>query len=362
MFCILATVLAALDNEGALRIQNQRIFHSLTKLADSNHFSKIKMSFNDKCPIEATKKCGYTSCSVQQMVFQGKEGFIDLSTVKEAFSKVSLKSGSKVWAELYKLAQGNEAVEKLLSGLHYSVTTHLTLFHTKLFNYYFSHPLLFKKRFQREYKENFHQLYKTIRLGVASLSVNDSEMPEAAKEFSFKLRRLLADERDAKRKNVDLYKGISRQQKSTLEKDNLKDVERDDDVKEQSSTDDFLESLPRIDESVIEILNQFPKHIACLECQKCKLWGTIQAKGIKAAVKAINRMPLYKNDIICLINLFRQLTITMEWNGYLETRRFPQANLLIICHKEILSLVAGVLFSILVSYRIKRAQRRIKLD
>lgn len=353
---------AALSDERDLEIQNNQIFQSLKTLADSNHFSKIKMSFNDKCPLEG-KKCSQTSCTVHQIEFQGKEGYIDLLSVKESYSKVSNKKGSNssiIWKEIYKLGDDNEMIRKMISGLHYSVTTHLSAFHTKLFNSYYSHPLLFRKRVKREYKDNYVLLYKIVKLAVANLStMNADEIPESAKKFSFKLRRALSDERYKKKRNNSLYQNNKGGKKSLLEKDNLIDVEQKGESAfiEPSSTEDFKESLPRIDASVIDILNQFPKHLACLECQKCKLWGTIQVKGLKAAVKALNGLHLYKNEVIFLINLFRQLSITMIESKKLEEKRWAHLNLVIICHREILLIIAGILLFTLIIQKVRRTHK-----
>lgn len=357
MLTILAFAVATISNEQTLEIQNNKIFESLKNLSQSNYFSKVKMSFNDKCPNKMTK-CSQITCTVPQIKFQGKDGYIDLLSVKESFSNKSSKSGPIVWNELYKLSKDNDSVRKLLSGLHFSVSTHLSAFHTKLFNRFFSHPLLFKKRFRREYKENFLFLYNIVKLGVANLSSNQGEVSEEAKEFSLKLRRIITDEMEEKAK-ISLYQK-STNKKSLLEKDNIVDVEHLSESKTSNANeiDEFLESLPKFDSSIIDILNQFPKHVACLECEKCKLWGTIQVKGLKGAIKSINGHHLYKNEVIFLINLLRQLSITMIESKRLENRKWPHLYLIIICKNQILSIVAiSLLFTLLVK-KIKRSQKQ----
>lgn len=353
-------VIATINIEKTLETQNNKIFQSLKSLADSDYFSKIKMSFNDKCPIQMGK-CNQITCSVPQIKFQGKDGFINLLSVKESFSNKSSKTGSIVWKELYNLSKDNEAVKRLVSGLHFSVTTHLSAFHTKIFNKFFSHPSLFKKRFKRDYKENFLYLYNIVKLGVANLSTNSGEMPENVKEFSQKLRRILNDEREEKSKNL-LYQK-TKNKKSLLERNNLIDVEQINESKmaEASSTEEFLESLPKFDASVIEILNQFPKHLACLSCEKCKLWGTIQAKGLKSAIKSLNGTHLYKNEVIFLINFFRQLSITMIESKRLEERKWAHLNLIIICRNQVLTIIAAGLLCILLAKKLKRSHK-LKLE
>jgi ERO1-like protein alpha len=357
MLTILAFAVATISNEQTLEIQNNEIFESLKNLSQSNYFSKIKMSFNDKCPNKMTK-CSQITCAVPQIKFQGKDGYIDLLSVKESFSNKSSKSGPIVWNEMYKLSKDNDSVRKLLSGLHFSVSTHLSAFHTKLFNRFFSHPLLFKKRFKREYKENFLFLYNIVKLGVANLSSNQGEVSEEAKEFSLKLRRIITDEMEEKAK-ISLYQK-STNKKSLLEKDNNVDIEHlsESKISNANEIDEFLESLPKFDSSVIDILNQFPKHVACLECEKCKLWGTIQVKGLKGAIKSINGHHLYKNEVIFLINLLRQLSITMIESRRLENKKWPHLHLVIICKNQILSIIAiSLLFTLLVK-KIKRSQKQ----
>ena len=91
----------------------------------------------------------------------------------------------------------------------------------------------------------------------------------------------------------------------------------------------LLETVTDVSVDVLRILEQYPNIIACLSCGKCRLWGTIQAKGIVAAVKVLCGISLFDTDVICLINLFRQLTITMEESRRMEDYLWPHENVLI---------------------------------
>lgn len=359
MFWLIEAVSCIKHIQSPLEVSNMEIFPYLKEVAESDHFSKIQMSFNDKCPLDA-KKCGLTSCSAPRIKFQGEDGYIDLLAVKESFSTVSSNgSSATIWKNLYSLVEDHEPMKRLLSGLHYSVTTHLSYNHTKIFNFYFSNPLLFKKRYNKEYKDNFYYLYTIIRSAVATLFINEGEITEPTRIFSKRIRRLISKERRLNNSDV-VYQNVDINMKSLIDTKHTKDIEYSskDLPREYSSTDEFIDGLPKIDKSFIDVTNQMVKYVSCLECEKCKLWGTIQVKGIKSAIKALNGMPLFKNEAIFLVNLFRQLSITMIEGERMLNTRFPHPCILITCHKQILFIIVTVL-SITLGYL--RIQRRKKV-
>lgn len=349
--------------QSPLEVSNMEIFPYLKEMAESDHFSKIKISFNDKCPTE-TKKCGITSCSAPQIKFQGEDGYIDLLSVKESFSVVSSKGGSsaQIWRNLYSLVDDNDIMKRLLSGLHFSITTHLSYNHTKIFNFYFSNPLLFKKRYNKEYKDNFYYLYTVIRGAVATLSTNNGEITESTRIFSNRIRKLISKERKLNNSEV-VYQNVDINMKSLIDGNHKKDVEfmAKDLPREYSSTDEFINGLPRVDKSFIETTNEMVKYVSCLECEKCKLWGTIQVKGVKGAIKALNGMPLFKNEAIFLINLFRQLSITMIESENMLHARIPHIYILISCHKQILFIIVTIL-SITLGYLRIQKRKKVKAE
>ncbi|ELA42427.1 uncharacterized protein VICG_00526 [Vittaforma corneae ATCC 50505] len=353
-------VSAVVAQDSLLESFNQEIYPLLHSVADSDHFSKIKMAFNERCPKES-KQCTLSSCTVPKIQFEGVDGYIDLSRVVESFSTTS-QGSSDVWKEMYSLAKNNIILEKVLSGLHFSVTTHLASKHTKILNFYFRNPLLFKKRYKKEYRDNFMFLYSIVRASLATLAVNAGETTEPAKLLSIKTRRLMKREYEIK-KDRNSFLSDATNKKSLLDGNSVKDVEHldDENILEPSSAEEFMNGLPKIGKENIEIINEMVKQVACLQCQKCKLWGTIQVKGLKGAIKALNRMPLFKNEVICLINLFRQMSITMVESKRMLNIQFPILYIIIICHKQMLMLTVTLLALTLLLLKLRR-KRHLKTD
>ncbi|KAM0681294.1 Endoplasmic Reticulum [Glugoides intestinalis] len=342
-------------------MHNQDIYAHLKALTELDSFAMIKMAFTEKCS-KNIKKCAVSSCIIPQLKFQGKDGYIDLRTIKESYSPTAT-GGSEVWKELYKLVKNNEQLEKLLSGLHFSVTTHLAAYHTNILGYYFSNPLLFKKRYGRDYKENFLHLYAIIRSAVANLSENNGEVPESAKRLAHRLQRIILKEKEMKMDTMS-YHGISTDKKALLERKKIKDVENTENdliAEDLDGKEDFMNSLLWIDKKEIEIVNEMAKELACLQCDKCKLWGTIQIKGIKSAIKALNGMPLFSNEVIYLINLFEKLSDTMVESKRLANIRFPQSYIFITCYKQIL-IVSITILGISLAYLRLQKKRKYKID
>lgn len=358
MIALIHFLLTVAVSEDHLETFNRQIAHHLNSVADSDYFSKIKMAFNDKCPI-STKKCELSTCDTPRIQFEGKDGYIDLSSVVESYSPVSSKGGSVVWGEVYNLVKDNKTLQKIVSGLHFSVTTHLASKHTKIFSFYFSNPLIFKKRFNREYRENYMHLYNIIRAAVAKLGQTEGEIPESAKTLGNFARRLMVKEFEI-RKEKSPYVESGSHNKSLLDYKKTKDIENvvDTGILEQSSTDEFMSTVPFVGKENLDILNEMVKCVSCLECQKCKLWGTIQVKGIKSAVKLLNGMALSKNEVIYLVNLFRQLSLTMSESKRLESIRMPVLYLPIVCHRQVLMLIVTTLSLLFLTLKLRRMKRR----
>lgn len=323
---------------GEERIQelNSLIFNRLETLANTNDFSKIKMGFNDRCP-RKVESCQISSCMVNGMSLSDNDGYIDLKKIKESYSP-GVRNSSRIWNDMYGIVKDDTLLTNILSGLHTSVSTHISLFHTKIFNSYFSHPVLYQSWFRPEYKDNLHLLYSVITIAVANLGTNTGTVEQDAIEFAHFLKEKLVSV-DLKNKfNKEVETG-----KSLNELHNLSKYSIEENFKL------ILKRSPKISKEAISKINDFVRNISCLNCEKCKLWGTIQTKGIKAAIKVLNGMPLYKNEAIFLINLLRRLSTSIKYGPRLETRIAPHLNLLFICHKQI-GIITVTLGSVLLLY------------
>ncbi|ORD95178.1 hypothetical protein ECANGB1_2678 [Enterospora canceri] len=299
--------MAFADKEREVEKLNQMTYDKLNEISKTNYYSKVKMMFYEKCP-KITEGCKATACEVPTIKYGDEDGVVDLLSVVESYSP-SIKHSNLVWADIYK-AMENEAMIKVVSGLHFSVTTHIAAFHTPFFGFFLSNPKKFKNRYAKEFKENFLNLWLFVRAAVANLKNINTE----ANEDALTLSRMI-------------------------------------DVPE----------MPKIDISANKQITRAIECIACLNCQKCILWGTIQTRGLKAAVKAVNSKKLYKSDVIFLINVFRRLSETMRQSRKMYDVRYPSMYLILVYYKQMLPLIAVLLF---IAYRLAvyKKNKKVKYE
>ncbi|KAL6122731.1 hypothetical protein NUSPORA_00261 [Nucleospora cyclopteri] len=293
-------------SETSIENLNDTTYDIIDKISKTDRFSKVKLNFYEKCPRMA-ESCKATSCAVTTIKYKDKEGYLDLLKTVESFSP-SVKRSNEVWSDIY-AAMPNESLIKIVSGLHFSVTTHIAAFHTKFFNFFISHPRHFQQKYKQEYKDNFMELYMIIRAAVGNLKNTPSKIyPELN----------------------DLIDKIGDQ------------------------------NVPKIDISSIESINKIVECIACLNCEKCRIWGTIQTRGLRSMVKSINNKKLYKEDIIYLINLYRRVSETVRQSKRLQSISYPSVYILLIYYKEFGSLFIFVLLLVLIKLKIR--QKNSKKD
>ncbi|OQS54860.1 AERO1 [Ecytonucleospora hepatopenaei] len=285
---------------------NNEIYGDLRKLASTELYSKIKINFYDKCP-RVKDDCTYTSCEVPTIKYGDKEGVIDLLSVIESFSP-GIKHSNLVWNDIYKTTE-DQNILKIISGLHFSVTTHIAAFHTKIFGFYVSNPRKFINRYNEVYKNNFLNLYKVVRTAVGHLKNIPADINDETRALSNKIR---------------------------------------------------IKALPVIETSVTDVLDKCIACIACLNCEKCILWGTIQTRGLKSVVKVLNNKTLYRNDVIYLINLFRRLSESVKQSRRMKNVLFPNIYLPIVYYKQFTILILAIF--LMVYMNIRRKLRKIKVE
>lgn len=303
-FIVAETLLQSKENE--MEGLNDIIYNDICKLAKTSLYSKVKINFYDKCP-KVVEGCSVTSCEVPTVKFGDEEGFIDLLKTVESYSP-GIKHSNMVWADIYKTTT-DKTLLKVLSGLHFSVTTHIAAFHTKMFGRFISNPRKLQMRYRDEYKSNFLMLYSIIRAAVGNIK----NVPSAANEETLALSKKI-----------------------------------------------YVDSMPNVGMAATEVVDKCIECIACLNCEKCVLWGTIQTRGLKAAIKALNNRELYKNDLIYLINLFRRLSETVKQSKRMSTVRFAMIYLPLVYYKHFLALVILVL--VVAAIKIKRSARKYKWE
>lgn len=324
-----------LPSRPSVEHQNAHIARSLQLLSETDGFSKIKLSFSEKCP-RSLEKCSAVACSVKETSLNGKTGYIDLLSTRESYSRDAAKTSPRVWQDIYELLEKDPFLRKLASGLQFSITTHIAAFYTRAFGSFVSNPLLFQRRLREEHRENFHLLYSVLRTAVASLASNPGE----ANDDVLGLSNMIID-----------YNTRAIAERNSLATSRPTIPMLSPNVSEQINIDGIT-----INPETITTINKMIRALACLGCQKCRLWGTIQLRGLRAAVRAINGMPLSRMDVVCLVNAFRRASVSVEESARLQGVRAPVLRLVLVYYYE-LSLVATSVFCIALFYLKARKQK-----
>lgn len=267
-----------ISNLSQVEIENNQIYDKVAKIAKSNEFSKIKLLFANECP-RGVEKCSAAGCKVKTMEFQGRSGVIDLLASPESYSAEAYKTGPGVWKDIEQIVQKHKVLKKVVSGLRFSINTHIAAFYKPNGDGTFaSNPWLFRsKMYNIEYEKNFILVYQFLRRAVAMLRDKEGVLLPA----------------------VDLGNDI------------------------MQTLGEAANTSIEIEIDAIKLISKMVSALGCLSCNKCMLWGTIQLKGLKTAVKAINGMNVSRLDAICLVNALRRATVSLR-----EGRKLKEASLL----------------------------------
>lgn len=290
---------------------NNLIYQKLKIIAENSSFSKIRMSFNERCT-KQIERCSATSCAVPGMDMADGNGVIDLIKTPEGYSPHGY-TGRRVWDEIYKGIKNETIYEQIVSGLHFSVTTHIAAFYTQIFGKFISHPRYFKIRFNKARESNFLFLYFVLYNGMVSLTSNKANINKTVLELA-------------------------------------KEMEQSKIIKKINKTE--------IPEDAAKRITGMIKELACIGCQKCRLWGTIQLRGLRAAIRAINHEKLNENDVICLVNAFRRVSETEKERKKLSEMYSLSWRLLVIYqHHTLFCSILLLGWLSVVMYRRKRAKK-----
>ncbi len=289
---VLLNVLAQKELVRNIEEINDMIYDELRIVAEDDYFSKIRMTFGNECP-RSVKRCSAIECKVKEMSFYGEGGIIDLLKYPESYSPEAYKSGPDVWSDIKKIINDDELLEKIVSGLRHSINTHIALFYHrkkgKMGDLKFRRNLwIYKNKFENEeYEQNFWFVYNFVTKGIESLMNNQGVIPDKVMKLSQQINRI---------------------------KDKYKNKEEEQHLNNENEIKAGQNEIKKIDNMI--------RSLACLGCQKCLLWGTIQLRGLKAVIKALNGIPLTKIDVICMINGYRRLSVTAK-----ETRQIKNATM-----------------------------------
>ncbi|KAI5148634.1 ERO1-like protein alpha [Enteropsectra breve] len=235
-------------------------------LTELEQFSKIKLAFSGKCH-RNTEKCKEEGCTIKKTVLANGENRIDLLKNPESFSPHG-RGGPEVWRDIYALIETNNAAKTIVSGLQFSINTHIAMRYSKWCSFYITNPSIFQRRYKKEYEMNFHLLYTFVCNAITKINENPTDIDSSVHKLS--------------------------------------------DMVSQSKSQFSTKGEEINSKMDIQIINTMLLYLNCLSCEKCLLWGTIQLRGLRASLKLYKRIPITELDATCLVNLFERLNFTMD--------------------------------------------------
>jgi ERO1-like protein alpha len=260
-------------SEKVMLYLNSRTYGALEALSRTEKYSKIRPEKLSECKDKAVSRCTLWSC-----MFRGRSIFdeeaIDLLEAEEAFTGHSTDS-AQLWENIRAQAKGDEMLLMLISGIQYSITVHLSSFHKKILGFYFSNPLLFRKKDREIHRLNLYLTYIFVKRCVGSIEIGEMEEER-------RLSRAIGSGRNE------------------------------------------VSDVP----SVVEKLQRMIDLLGCLDCERCRLWGMIQFRGLKAGFKALEGgTELSDADKVYLVNLLMRLSVGMVESSRLRNCRMPYLRL-----------------------------------
>lgn len=181
------------------------------------------------------QKCHLFTCFVRK-----NNDFVNID-FKE--SKSNCKNGTIIWKNIYK-KNSNPKLRNFISGIHFSINTHVCYNYYDFIIFYGSSIEKYKKI--RKYMFNFIFILCNIRECI----------------------------------------------KGTL----------------------------KIKKSYIKNIEIIIKEISCIDCNKCKVLGTLQFEGFKACILKSNDEYLTKHQFIYLVLFYKKILRTLRYIMYLEKK------------------------------------------
>ncbi|AFM98063.1 hypothetical protein EHEL_040100 [Encephalitozoon hellem ATCC 50504] len=294
---------------------NNTTYKNLEALVSKDSYSLVKTK--DLGEFHSKSKCTLLSCLVKKKSIFNEE-HINLLEIREAYTGFKTGDGSaKIWKKIWEISNEDPLLPTLVSGLQFSILTHLSSFHKKFFGTYFPNPTLFGKRFQDKHRLNFYLTYLLVRNCVGSITIGEREMDEGLSIITQTIKS--QGSTDWVKQSVDLEKTIQR----------------------------------------VEEMARLLKHI---NCEKCQLWGTIQLNGLRAALKVFSGSTnLERLERFFLINLFMRLSVSVRENIKLRRYRIPLLVTASLYWVEILSFVTSLMAIFLMSRIRNKFKSRIAL-
>ncbi|XP_017478215.1 PREDICTED: endoplasmic reticulum oxidoreductin-1-like [Rhagoletis zephyria] len=196
---------------------------------------------------------------------------------------------SNIFSSLEKRCYEERVFYRSISGLHTSITTHLTSLHHKFNNQFGHDPHEYYKRFfgNSAYLKNLFFVY------LIELRALYKSQPYLLDKIKWKMVGDKAEARDA-----------------------IKDLLKTDKLFKWHFDENVLftnEPKPLAQQLAAHFHNITFNIMDCVSCDKCRLWGKVQTNGLGTAFKIlltkdINQLRLSHHEITCLLNSLARLS------------------------------------------------------
>ncbi|XP_065919242.1 ERO1-like protein beta isoform X3 [Dysidea avara] len=243
--------------------------------------------------------------------------YVDLSLNPERYTGYAGPSADRIWKAIYRencflpeeditrhsiidysrmqgMCLEKRAFYRLISGMHTSITIHLTA------HYLQSEPSATNPTFGPNFEE-FNKRFDPQRTA--------SQGPLWLKNLYFTYLLVLR----AITKGEPLWESESFFTGNNLDEKIIKETIRQIVRAAKSCPSLFDETQMFNDDSSIKLKSQFKQHFRnisrimdCVGCEKCRLWGKVQVRGIGTALKIlfndVQRLKLHRTEIVSLFN------------------------------------------------------------
>lgn len=250
-----------------LLLRNKSDFQrQLNEICKHRAFSRIEMDFGNTCLFpELMKECKLWEClfseagNLKRTEKRGESRMVvDLLLNPESYTGYK-KGSSEIWEKL-KGVNGSKLYKIMLSGIHQSVNIHKAAFYKPCGYDFLKNVMLFRRTCRNG---AFINNFRVLRLFLLT-----------------SLKRLELTE------NTE-YKWLE-----GLKSYVLVDIPSFPQIKQ----------LCKDLEDAIDILS-------CMSCPKCRLWSTIQFKGLRVAAKITAGEKITQQDLVFFINLLNRICV-----------------------------------------------------
>lgn len=271
-------------------VLNKYLLQDLTEIVHFDSFSRVTINISEPChKNEVLNLCKYENCRgssiLDKMDFKPipfdnyKNGKCEkeeetIGTTVNIKHLIQDNTGYKygadyIWEKIHNMA-GN--IEKLVSGLHFSITIHIAHYYKRVGGIYLSNFTKYEKTYKDEHRDGLFILYVVILKAISKLDKNIF--------FCVKLK---------------------------------------DDNMDNKKVEKFIETLCELELKEFNFeynsvyFNKIDFYLDCIECGTCRLWGKIQFKGLESALKLLNEEEISSREAFYLFHLLKKISDSIEF-------------------------------------------------